>query len=86
MATGAPLAGMQGQRAGETRQLDEALDQLSSGRQKITLAAGEAGTGKTRLLAETLDRARGRDYDVALGWAERIRDGGSSSAMLVGSQ
>jgi hypothetical protein len=37
-------------------------------------------------LAETLDRARGRDYDVALGWAERIRDGGSSSAMLVGSQ
>lgn len=56
----------------ESRALEDALDLLASGRRAIVLIEGEAGIGKTRLLAGTLDRARDRGFDVALGKGEEL--------------
>ena len=53
MSAGTPPAGLYG-RAEEIRVLSEALDALAAGRSAITLVEGEAGIGKTRLLAATL--------------------------------
>ena len=52
--------------------LGEALDVLASGRQAIILVEGEAGIGKTRLLTDTLYRARGRGFQVAVGRGEEL--------------
>ena len=68
------LPGIRG-RAAETRVLDEALDRMASGQPAIVLIEGEAGIGKTRLLAETLAEARGRDVQVAAGRAEELEQG-----------
>lgn len=59
-------------RDAETRALDEALDLLASGRRAIVVVEGEAGIGKTRLLAEALDRARDRGFEVARGQGEEL--------------
>jgi predicted ATPase len=56
----------------ELRALDEALDRVASGRSAIVLVEGEAGIGKTRLLAETLEQARARGVQVAAGRAEEL--------------
>jgi predicted ATPase len=56
----------------ELRTLGEALDQVASGRSAIVVVEGEAGIGKTRLLAETLERARDRGLRVAAGRAEEL--------------
>ena len=48
-----PLVG----RAAELGRLDIALDRLASGQGQVVLLVGEAGIGKTRLLAEARERA-----------------------------
>ena len=59
MTATAPMPGLHGREA-ETGVLGRALDRAASGHLAIVLAEGEAGIGKTRLLAETLAQARGR--------------------------
>ena len=60
MTAAAPMPGLRGREA-ETGAVNRALDQAASGRLAVVLAVGEAGIGKTRLLAGTLhDRARPR--------------------------
>src|SRR5262245_36699108 len=71
MAAAPPGTRLHG-RAVETRALGEALDLLASGRQAIILVEGEAGIGKTRLLTNTLDHARGRGFQVSLGRGEEL--------------
>jgi hypothetical protein len=71
MSAGTPPAGLYG-RAEEIRVLSEALDALAAGRSAITLVEGEAGIGKTRLLAETLGQAGRRGFQVASGRAEEL--------------
>ena len=59
-------------RAAEIAVLGEALDRAASGQPAVVLIEGEAGIGKTRLLAETLADARGRGMQVAAGRAEEL--------------
>jgi predicted ATPase len=59
MAATAPARGLYGRQA-EVEELDLALERAASGQRAIVLVQGEAGIGKTRLLDEALDRARGR--------------------------
>jgi predicted ATPase len=68
LASGPRLRG----RDRELRALGEALDRVASGRSATVLVEGEAGIGKTRLLAETLERARARGMEVATGRAEEL--------------
>jgi len=56
----------------ELRTLGEALDRVASGGSAIMLVEGEAGIGKTRLLAEALEQARARSLSVAAGRAEEL--------------
>jgi DNA-binding CsgD family transcriptional regulator/tetratricopeptide (TPR) repeat protein len=49
----------------EIAALSEALDRVASGRYATVLIDGEAGIGKTRLLATALEDARGRGMQVA---------------------
>ena len=74
MGTVTQLPGIRG-RAAETRVLDEALDRTASGQPAVVLIEGEAGIGKTRLLAETLAEARSRDVQIAAGRAEELEQG-----------
>jgi predicted ATPase len=46
-----------------------ASDQVASGHPAVVIVEGEAGIGKTRLLAEALDGARSRGLQVAAGRA-----------------
>jgi len=60
---------------GRVRELDVlsgALDTLATGRPAVVLVEGEAGIGKTRLLAETLADARSRGFSVATGQGEEL--------------
>jgi predicted ATP-dependent serine protease len=59
-------------REAETGVLGRALDRAASGHLAVVLAEGEAGIGKTRLLAETLTQARGRGMGVAAGRAGEL--------------
>jgi len=59
-------------REAELGALGEALDRVAAGGPAIVLVEGEAGVGKTRLLAEALEDARGRGMQVAAGWAEEL--------------
>ena len=52
--------------------LGEAVDRTAAGGSAIVLVEGEAGIGKTRLLAETLELARARSLHVAAGRAEEL--------------
>jgi predicted ATPase len=71
MPVAGPLTALYG-RADEVRALGAALDRLTSGRPALALVEGEAGIGKTRLLSETLDRARGLGFQVAVGQCEEL--------------
>src|SRR6185437_12378097 len=59
-------------REAEIQALGEALDRVASGGPAIVLVEGEAGIGKTRLLAQVLQDARGRGMPVAAGRAEEL--------------
>ena len=65
------MPGLHG-RETELRVLEQALDRAASGRLAVVLAEGEAGIGKTRLLAQALTDARGRGMRVAAGRAEEL--------------
>jgi DNA-binding CsgD family transcriptional regulator len=52
--------------------LGEALDRVASGHAAVVLIEGEAGIGKTRLLDEALEDARGRGMQVVVGRAEEL--------------
>jgi predicted ATPase len=71
MGTLAPAPQLHGREV-EIRVLREALDRVSAGRSAIVLIEGEAGIGKTRLLEEALEDARGRGMQVAAGVAEEL--------------
>ena len=71
MTATAPMPGLHGREA-ETGVLGRALDRAASGHLAVVLAEGEAGIGKTRLLAETLTQARGRGMGVAAGRAGEL--------------
>ncbi len=71
MAATAPARGMHGRDA-ERRALGEALGRAAGGRLAVVLVEGEAGIGKTRLLAEGLADARARGMQVVLGRAEEL--------------
>jgi hypothetical protein len=52
--------------------LGEALDRVAAGGPAVVLVEGEAGIGKTRLLAQVLQDAAGRGMQVAAGRAEEL--------------
>src|SRR5690349_4609674 len=58
-----PLVG----RASELRRLQEVLDETSAGRPSVALVGGDAGAGKTRLVVETVARARAAGFLVLTG-------------------
>jgi DNA-binding CsgD family transcriptional regulator len=66
MATLAPTSRLRG-RTVELRTLVDALDRAAGGRPAIVVVEGEAGIGKSRLLAEALDAARTRGFRVVAG-------------------
>jgi DNA-binding CsgD family transcriptional regulator/tetratricopeptide (TPR) repeat protein len=59
-------------RAAEVAVLNQAVDKAASGQLAIVLIEGEAGIGKTRLLAEGLAQARARGLQVVAGRAEEL--------------
>jgi DNA-binding NarL/FixJ family response regulator len=63
MAATAPMPGLHGR--SETSVLSHALDRAAAGRLAVVLAEGEAGIGKTRLLAETLTAAAAAEAQLA---------------------
>jgi predicted ATPase len=71
VGTVAPALRIRG-RAAEMAVLGEALGLSAAGRSAVVLIEGEAGIGKTRLLDEALQDARGRDMQVAVGRAEEL--------------
>src|ERR1700733_15417436 len=71
MGTLAPVPVIRG-RAAEIAVLGDAVDGVMSGRPAVVLIEGEAGIGKSRLLAGVLDDARGRGMQVAAGRAEEL--------------
>jgi DNA-binding CsgD family transcriptional regulator/tetratricopeptide (TPR) repeat protein len=71
MGTLAPVGRICGREA-EIRALGEALGLVAAGGPAIVLVEGEAGIGKTRLLAEVLEGAAGRGMQVAAGGAEEL--------------
>ena len=71
MAATVPAQGMHGRDA-ERRALGEALGRAAGGGLAVVLVEGEAGIGKSRLLAEALEDARSRGMQVVLGQAEEL--------------
>jgi len=71
MAATAPSRGLYGREA-EISQLGQALDRAASGQLAAVLIEGEPGIGKTRLLAQALDAARGRGLQAATAAAEEL--------------
>jgi ATP/maltotriose-dependent transcriptional regulator MalT len=71
MATLAPSPRLRGREA-EVRALGDAFDRVAAGRPAIAIVEGEAGIGKSRLLAEALDDARGRGLRVVTGRAKEL--------------
>jgi len=71
MGAVAPVSRICGREA-EIQSLGEALGRVASGGPAIVLIEGEAGIGKSRLLAEVLADARGRGMQVAAGRAEEL--------------
>ena len=59
-------------RDAEAQVLSEVLDRVATGRLAVALIEGEAGIGKTRLLADVLGNARARGMQVAAGRAEEL--------------
>src|SRR5690349_18840751 len=71
MSAVAPVPRICGREA-EIQALGAALGRVAAGRPEIVLVEGEAGIGKTRLLAHALADARGRGMQVAAGRAEEL--------------
>ena len=71
VSAAAPAMRIRG-RAAEVAVLREAVDAAASGRLAMVLIEGEAGIGKTRLLAEALSEARSRGLQVVAGRAEEL--------------
>src|SRR5215472_9357914 len=71
MVTLAPVPQIRGREV-EIEALGKALGRVAAGGPAIVLIEGEAGIGKTRLLAEALEDARGRGIQVAAGRAEEL--------------
>ena len=71
MGTLAPVPRICGREA-EIQALGEALDRVAAGGPAVVLVEGEAGIGKTRLLARALEDAAGRGMRVAAGRAEEL--------------
>ena len=71
MGAVAPVPRICGREA-EIGALGEALGRVAAGGPAIVLVEGEAGIGKTRLLAQVLADARGRGVRVAAGRAEEL--------------
>jgi len=67
----APVPGICGREA-EIGALGESLGRVAAGGPAIVLVEGEAGIGKTRLLAQVLADAAGRGMQVAAGRAEEL--------------
>src|SRR6266540_385949 len=63
-------------RASELDRLLALLDRAESGRPAVALVAGDAGVGKTRLLAELAARAEQRGVRVLLGGCMEVGDVG----------
>jgi DNA-binding CsgD family transcriptional regulator len=63
-----PLVG----RSAELASLVEALHRAAEGPCQVALVEGEAGIGKTRLLEEILDRARGEGFQLFVGAAVEL--------------
>jgi hypothetical protein len=66
MATLAPTVRLRG-RAVELRTLADALGRAAGGRSAFVVIEGEAGIGKSRLLAEAMEAARARGLQVVAG-------------------
>ena len=88
MGTLAPVPGIRG-REEEVAVLADAVDRAVSGRLAVVLIDGEAGIGKTRLLEDALEKARGRGLQVAAARAaelEQTRPFGLVAAMFGGTR
>ncbi|ASR35402.1 LuxR family transcriptional regulator [Prauserella marina] len=72
LGSGIPMVG----RARELRALHVAFDDADARRARAVLVSGDAGVGKTRLLAELTEYARSRDAVVLGGRCLDLRDGG----------
>ena len=70
-------------RALESDALDAALSRAAEGSPEIVIVAGEAGIGKTRLIAEFADRARARPALVLQGGCLDLADGGMPYSPLT---
>jgi hypothetical protein len=71
MATLAPNPRLRGREV-ELRELGDAFGRLASGHPWIVLVEGEAGIGKTRLLADAVADARSRGLQVVTGQAQEL--------------
>ena len=71
MATLAPTPRLRGREV-ELRELGDAFGRLALGHPAIVIVEGEAGIGKTRLLADALDDARSRRLQVVTGQAQEL--------------
>ena len=71
MATLAPSPRLRGREV-ELEALGDAFDRVALGHPAIVLVEGEAGIGKTRLLAEALGDARARGLEVVSGRAQEL--------------
>jgi predicted ATPase len=70
-------------RAEELHRLEEILDRAEQGRPQVVLVAGDAGVGKTRLLAEFANRAAGRGVRVLAGGCVELGDIGLAYLPVV---
>jgi DNA-binding CsgD family transcriptional regulator len=70
-------------RADELSRLEGVLARAEQGRPQLVLLAGEAGVGKTRLLAEFADRARQRGMRVLAGGCVELGDIGLAYLPVV---
>jgi DNA-binding CsgD family transcriptional regulator/tetratricopeptide (TPR) repeat protein len=72
-------------RTTELDRLSQALERASDGRPSTRLVAGEAGIGKTRLVAEFVEQARARDAQVLIGDCLQLGETGLPYAPFVGA-
>jgi DNA-binding CsgD family transcriptional regulator/tetratricopeptide (TPR) repeat protein len=70
-------------RALESDALDSALSRAAEGSPEFVIVAGEAGIGKTRLIAEFAERARARPALVLQGGCLDLADGGMPYSPLT---
>src|SRR4029450_5847574 len=72
-------------RAEELERLLGLLDRAEGGRPAVGLIAGDAGVGKTRLLAELAARAEGRGVRVLVGGCMEVGDVGLPYVPFIGA-